>query len=75
MPVLPFAVRGMATVSWQNNIISLGCYNVDSEALDKVVMYDIESGKCKLLPTMKYKRLGCTTVVSTVSNCLLPGSY
>ena len=55
MPALPFAVRGTATVSWQNNVITLGGCNVNCIVLDKVVMYDIESGKSKLLPTMKYR--------------------
>ena len=59
MPALLFAVRGMATVSWQNNVITLGGSNVNVEPLDKVVMYDIESGKCKLLPTMKKHCCNC----------------
>ena len=63
MPALPFAIGGMATVSWQSNVIIIGGEGINKEALDTVLMYNIETGKCKMLPKMKYKRRGCTAVI------------
>ena len=73
MPALPFAVGKMATVSWRNNVITLGGDNVGGEALDTMVMYNIESGKSKLLPKMNYKRRGCTAVVSNNTIVVMGG--
>ena len=61
---LPFAVRGMASVSWNDDVILMGGVDKDGNVLNTVVKYDLKTGKSELLPPMKYKRHGCAAVVT-----------
>ena len=63
IPPLPYAVRGMSTVSWRNKVIVIGGKDKNGQVLDHVVMYDIETEVIEKLPSMKYKRSGCSAVV------------
>ena len=64
MPPLPYAVQSMATVVWQNNVLLIGGYNERCSALNKVVRYDVITGRSHYLPCMKQKRCGCTAVLT-----------
>ena len=54
----------MATVLWQNNVLLIGGYNERCSALNKVVRYDVITGRSHYLPCMKQKRCGCTAVLT-----------
>ena len=64
MTPLPFAVSEMATVRWRDSVIVLGGADKNDQALSTVVIYNVETGKCHMLPEMKCKRKACTAVVS-----------
>ena len=64
MVPLPFAVCQMATVRWGDNVIVIGGVDKDGKALNTVVIYNVQTGKSHMLPEMKWKRKGCTAVVS-----------
>ena len=64
MSPLPFAVSEMATVRWRDSVIVLGGADKNDQALSTVVIYNVETGKCHMLPEMKCKRKACTAVVS-----------
>ena len=56
MAPLPFAVCEMATVRWGDNVIVIGGVDKDDKALNTVVIYNVETGICHMLPEMKCKR-------------------
>ena len=60
---LPFAITEMATVSYKGNVILIGGVNEKSQTLNKVVMYDVKTGKIKMLPCLNHKRAGCAAVI------------
>ncbi len=60
---LPYPVSCMSTVTWGNMIIVVGGRNKDQSALDDVIMYDTETGGSQILPSLKYKRIGCSAVI------------
>ncbi len=64
MPPLPYAVSEMATVLWRNNVVVIGGVGGDRARLNKVVMYDVITGRSQMLPSMKQKRCGCTAVLT-----------
>ena len=64
MAPLPFAVCEMATVRWGDNVIVIGGADKDGKATNTVVIYNVHSGICHMLPGMKCKRRECTAVVS-----------
>ena len=61
---LPFPVTEMATVSYKGNIILIGGANEKSQTLNTVVMYDVKTGKIKMLPCLNHKRAGCAAVIT-----------
>ena len=61
---LPFAVNGMASVSWNDDVILMGGRDKDGNVLNTVVKYDVKTGKSELLPPMKCKRYACAAVVT-----------
>ena len=64
MGLLPLAISNMATVIWGNNVFVIGGTNEDQKVLNSVIMYDITTETCKMLPPMKYCRSGCTAVIT-----------
>ena len=60
---LPYAVSGMATVTWKDNVVVLGGMNKKRCVLDTVILYNVTTGNHRMLPRMKKKRLGCTAVI------------
>ena len=64
MPPLPYAVSEVATVLWRNNVLVIGGCDKGSNTLNKVVMYDVITGRSQVLPCMKQKRSGCTAVLA-----------
>ena len=63
MPPLPYAVLGMATVLWRNNVLVIGGRDHRYQCLNKLAMYDVITGRSQMLPCMK-KRSGCTAVLT-----------
>jgi N-acetylneuraminic acid mutarotase/F0F1-type ATP synthase membrane subunit b/b' len=63
MPPLPYAVLGMATVLWRNNVLVIGGRDHRYQCLNKVAMYDVITGRSQMLPCMK-NRSGCTAVLT-----------
>ena len=61
---LPYPVSRMATVKWgDDNIIVIGGAGSDCEPFNKVLIYNIKTQECHMLPDMKYKRAGCVAAV------------
>ena len=66
LTTLPYQVCDMATVAYKDNIIILGGQSDRSSswnALNDVVMYNINSLECKRLPSMLEKRSKCAAVI------------
>ena len=74
MAPLPIAVSEMATVRWGDNVIVIGGADKDGNALNIVVIYNVQTGKSHMLPEMKCKRKGCTAVVSQGAIVVMGGS-
>jgi N-acetylneuraminic acid mutarotase len=53
----------MATVRWGDNIIVIGGVNKRGNVLDTVIIYNVKTEQSCMLPPMRCKRRGCTTVV------------
>jgi hypothetical protein len=64
MPPLPYAVVDMATVLWRNYVLVIGGEDEDNNALNKVAMYDVITGRSQMMPCMEQKRRGCTAVLT-----------
>jgi F0F1-type ATP synthase membrane subunit b/b' len=64
MPPLPYAVREVGTVIWQNNVLVIGGKGTGNTPLNKFAMYDVITGRSQMLPSMKHKRYGCTAVLT-----------
>ena len=61
---LPYPVSDMATVKWgDDSVILAGGRDSDRQALNKVLLYNINTQKSHMLPDMKYKRAGCVAAV------------
>ena len=60
---LPYPVNDMAIVSYKGNAILIRGQNDKGEILDKVLMYDVKTGKTKMLPSLNHKRCGCLAVI------------
>ena len=54
----------MATVLWKNNVLVIGGLDARGRTLNKVLLYDVISGRSQTLPSMKRKRYGCSAVLS-----------
>ena len=53
----------MASISYKGNVISIGGINEKGQTLNTVVMYDVKTGKIKMLPSLNHKRLGSAAVI------------
>ena len=54
----------MATVSYKGNLILIGGVNDKDQTLNTVVMYDVKTGKIKMLPCLNHKRAACAAVIT-----------
>ena len=63
LPPLPFPISDMASVSYKGNIILIGGINEKGQTLNTGVMYDVKTGKFKMLPCLNHKRLGSAAVI------------
>ena len=64
LPPLPLAVSGMATVSYKDNVILIGGINEKLKTLNSVIMYNVKTGKVKMLPCLNEKRASSAAVIS-----------
>jgi hypothetical protein len=53
----------MATVRWGDNIVVIGGVDKRDKTLDTVIIYNVKTEQSHLLPSMRYKKRGCTAVV------------
>ena len=74
LPPLPFSISDMATVNYKGNIILIGGVNEKGETLNSVVMYDVKTGKIKMLPCLNHKRAGSAAVI-TGNVIIVMGGY
>ena len=64
LAALPYPVSEMATVKWgDDSVIIAGGIDSNYQALNKVLLYNINTQKSRMLPDMKYKRKGCVAAV------------
>ena len=63
LPPLPSPVYGMATVSYKGNVILIGGVD-DCKTLNTVMIYDVKTGKIKMLPCLNHERAGCAAVIT-----------
>jgi N-acetylneuraminic acid mutarotase len=64
LPPLPFAIAGIASVSYKGNVILIGGVNEKGQTLNSVVMYDVKTGKIKMLPCLNHNRAGSAAVIA-----------
>ncbi|CAB4034890.1 Leucine-zipper-like transcriptional regulator 1 [Paramuricea clavata] len=50
---LPYEVSQMATVRWGDNIVIIGGIGKDGNILNSVVMYNVNTGQNRMLPSMR----------------------
>ncbi len=74
LPPLPLSVTDMATVSYKDNVILIGGSNEKDQTLNSVVMYDVKTGKIKMLPRLNHKRSGSAAVI-TGNVIIVMGGY
>jgi N-acetylneuraminic acid mutarotase len=74
LPPLPFAITEMASVSYKGNVILIGGVNEKVQTLNSVVMYDVKTGKNKMLPCLNHKRAGSAAVI-TGNVIIVMGGY
>ena len=73
LPPLPLHFSAMATVSYKDNVILIGV-NEKAQTLNSVVMYDVKTGKIKMLPCLNHKRAGSAAVI-TGNVIIVMGGY
>ncbi|XP_046841960.1 kelch-like protein 12 [Xenia sp. Carnegie-2017] len=71
MPPLPHPLTEMAAVQWRDQVVLLGGYD-GTKYLNSVIMYDCDTGKITVLPSMLEKRSGCCAVI-TVDTIIVMG--
>ena len=64
LPPLPFPIADMATVSYKGNVVLIGGVNDKVQTLNTVVMYDVKTGRIKMLPCLNHKRAACAAVIT-----------
>ena len=74
LPPLPFFVSEMATVSYKGNVVLIGGVTKKAQSLNSVVMYDVKTGRVKMLPCLNYKRAGSAAVI-TGNVIIVMGGY
>ncbi len=67
-------VAKMATVSYKGNVILIGGVNEKGQTLNSVVMYDVKTGKIKMLPCLNHKRASSAAVI-TGNVIIVMGGY
>ena len=60
---LPFPISDMATVAYRGNVILIGGINEKRRTLNTVVMYNVRTGKIKMLPRLNHKRAASAAVI------------
>ena len=73
-PPLPLAVSQIATVRYKDNVILIGGFNEKGETLNSVKMYDVKTGKVKMLPCLNHKRASSAAVI-TGNVIIVMGGY
>ncbi|XP_028406699.1 uncharacterized protein LOC114529147 [Dendronephthya gigantea] len=71
---LPIPISAMATVGYKGNVILIGGTDEKGEALNTVFIYEVKTGKIKILPRLNHKRAGCTAVI-TGNMIIVMGGY
>jgi hypothetical protein len=61
---LPFPVSEVTTVCYKDNVILIGGVNEKGEALNSVIMYNVKTGKVKMLPCLNHKRSASCAVIT-----------
>jgi hypothetical protein len=74
LPPLPSPITEMASVSYKGNVILIGGVNEKGQTLKSVVMYDVKTGKIKMLPCLNHKRAGSAAVI-TGNVIIVMGGY
>ena len=74
LPPLPYPISDMATVSYKGNVILIGGVNEKVQTLNSVVMYDVKTGKIKMLPCLNHKRAASAAVI-TGNVIIVMGGY
>ncbi|CAB4039530.1 E3 ubiquitin- ligase PDZRN3-like [Paramuricea clavata] len=74
LPPLPFPIAEMATVSYKGNVILIGGVNEKGQSLNSVVLYNVKTGKIKMLPRLNHKRSLCAAV-TTGNVIIVMGGY
>ena len=75
LPPLPFCVAEMATVSYKGNVVLIGGVNEKGQTLNSVVMYDVKTGKIKMLPCLNHKRAASAAVITGNVIIVMGGYY
>ena len=60
---LPKPVRLMSTVTWGNKLIVVGAEDNNGHVLNDVIMYDTETGRIEILPSLNHKRFSHSAVI------------
>ncbi|XP_046843316.1 spermatocyte protein spe-26-like [Xenia sp. Carnegie-2017] len=63
MPPLPYPLTKMATVQWRDQVVLLGGYD-GRKSLNSVIMYNCNTGKITVLPSMLEKRSNYCAVIT-----------
>ena len=64
----------MATISYKGNVILIGGHNEKGKSLNTVFMYEVKTGKIKMLPCLNHKRAGSAAVI-TGNMIIVMGGY
>jgi N-acetylneuraminic acid mutarotase len=64
MRKLPFALSGMATVHWRDEVVVLGGEDEAEQVRNDVFMYNSKTGNITPLPSMLEKRFNCCAVIT-----------
>ena len=72
---LPYPLRYMSTVQWENKVVLLGGESGHDIALKEVIMFDPMSGECTQLPPMGHARRGAAAVTADDVVVVMGGWY
>ena len=70
---LPYPLRYMSTVQWENKVVLLGGESGHDIALKEVIMFDPMSGECTQLPPMSHARRGAAAVIASDAIVVMGG--
>ena len=74
LPPLPSPITDMASVSYKGNVVFIGGFNNKGQTLNSVAMYDVKTGKIKMLPCLNHKRAASAAVI-TGNVIIVMGGY